>query len=273
MAYPLKKGVANQYVPVRLFDANDHVTPETGVTSPTITASKNGSSLASLNDGLWTEIGGGMYTIRVNATDTNTEGWFVCRVTATGCEEGFALCYIVSKTAQDIIDGFPTNFEDLTITDTSGEVTVNNVDDCKADVSGIPAAVDQELTTQHGDGSWQGAVETDLSGIPAAVDTYLTNQHGSGSWLQTTCLGGSVGPGSGAILFTYHVTEPPEQTGTPISDVLVWVTTDQAGTNIIASNRTDTSGDAKFNLDAGTYYFWRKKAGWDFDDPDVETVS
>ncbi len=77
--------------------------------------------------------------------------------------------------------------------------------------------------------------------------------------------------GAGVVTWTYTVTD--SISGLPIADVLVWVTTDSAGTNTIASGLTNAYGIATFYLDAGTVYVWRSKAGYDFTNPDTETVS
>jgi len=77
--------------------------------------------------------------------------------------------------------------------------------------------------------------------------------------------------GAGAITWTYTLTD--EDTGNPIDGAEIWVSTDSAGANVIASGTTDSSGVATFYLDAGTVYVWRKKAGYNFTNPDEETVS
>lgn len=78
--------------------------------------------------------------------------------------------------------------------------------------------------------------------------------------------------GSGAITFTYTLTSTGD--GSPIADADVWVTTDLAGTLTVASGVTDAFGQVIFYLDAGTYYLWRSKPGWDFTpQPDTEIVS
>jgi len=79
------------------------------------------------------------------------------------------------------------------------------------------------------------------------------------------------GLGMGAIDFTYTLTNSED--GLPIADADIWVTTDEAGTNVIATGRTDQNGQVTFYLDAGTVYVWRQKSGWDFVNPDVEVVS
>lgn len=77
-------------------------------------------------------------------------------------------------------------------------------------------------------------------------------------------------PGAGAVEFTYTLTETGS--GDPIADADVWISTDSLGTNVVASGRTDQDGEITFYLDAGTVYIWRQKSGWNFTNPDVETV-
>lgn len=77
--------------------------------------------------------------------------------------------------------------------------------------------------------------------------------------------------GVGAIEWDYQLLA--SGSGNPIADAAVWVTTDAAGDNVIASGRTDQNGIVTFYLDAGTVYVWRKKAGFSFVNPDVEVVS
>ena len=77
--------------------------------------------------------------------------------------------------------------------------------------------------------------------------------------------------GAGAITFTYTLTSTEDSSA--ITDADVWVTSDEAGSNVIASGETDENGKVVFYLDAGTYYVWRQKAGWNFTNPDIETVA
>lgn len=79
------------------------------------------------------------------------------------------------------------------------------------------------------------------------------------------------GPPAGAITFIYNVTNTIS--GNPIGDADVWVTTDEAGLNVIASGKTDQFGNVTFYLDAGTVYMWRQKSGFNFENPDTEVVS
>jgi hypothetical protein len=78
--------------------------------------------------------------------------------------------------------------------------------------------------------------------------------------------------GSGAITFTYTLTSSVDPYP-PITDADVWVTSDESGTIVIASSKTDQNGQVVFYLDAGTVYVWRQKSGWDFTNPDTEVIS
>ena len=76
---------------------------------------------------------------------------------------------------------------------------------------------------------------------------------------------------AGAITWVYTLTDA--DTGALIDGAAVWVTTDSAGTDVIASGMTDDSGQVTFYLDAGTRYVWRSRAGYNFTNPDVEVVA
>ena len=98
----LSVGIAAQKVPVALVDQTNHRTVETGVSSPTIEISKNGAAFASASDGTWAEISDGYYTVRLNATDTNTEGWLLLRVVKTGTSaESMVYCEVGTSPADD----------------------------------------------------------------------------------------------------------------------------------------------------------------------------
>lgn len=66
--------------------------------------------------------------------------------------------------------------------------------------------------------------------------------------------------GSGSISVTGTITSG----GNPVDGALVWITTDAAGTNTIASGVTDALGHVTLFLDAGTYYKWAQRGGINF---------
>jgi hypothetical protein len=81
----------------------------------------------------------------------------------------------------------------------------------------------------------------------------------------------AAGSGAGAITFTYTLTSTVDSSA--IVDADVWVTSDEAGNNLLGSGTTDSNGQVVFYLDAGTVYVWRQKPGWNFTNPDTETVA
>lgn len=77
--------------------------------------------------------------------------------------------------------------------------------------------------------------------------------------------------GSGAISFPVTVND---EDSNPIDGVEVWISTDSAGASVVAGTlSTDALGLATFMLDAGTYYLWRQRSGYNFVNPVTIVVS
>lgn len=76
--------------------------------------------------------------------------------------------------------------------------------------------------------------------------------------------------GTGSTQYTYTVRDENES---PIPDVRVWVYSNSGLTTLIARSVTNNFGVCTFYLDPGTYYFVCQKAGYTFNNPDIETVS
>lgn len=112
---------------------------------------------------------------------------------------------------------------------------------------------------------WQdtGYSPTAATEIANAVDVVLSAAHGSSSWQPG---------GAGAITFTYTVYESDGTT--PVADCEVWVTTDEDGLHVVSSSQySDAAGVTTWYLDAGTYYFWRRRSGDAVATSDMESVS
>ena len=77
-------------------------------------------------------------------------------------------------------------------------------------------------------------------------------------------VGGATGSGADTVTLTLE-----ESDSTPIADVDVWISTDEAGANVVAGTKqTNSSGEVTFQLDAGTtYYRWAQKDGINFTNP------
>jgi hypothetical protein len=102
-----------------------------------------------------------------------------------------------------------------------------------------------------------------ISAMPApaptvgAIDTQLSGTHGAGLW------GGA--SGSGGDICKVKVLDTLSN---PIDGCTVWVTTDLAGTNVVASGVTTATGYMTFMLNNGiTYYIWKRKSGFAFTNP------
>jgi hypothetical protein len=118
----------------------------------------------------------------------------------------------------------------------------------------------------------------------ADLDTY--NYYGVAQYtgvtaLERTWIHGAIGidmiPLGTAQEFTYTVVE--EGTGNPIEGVFVEIHRNAAGTDQYWDGVTDAFGVArdefgnKPRLDPGTWYFWRRRGGYSFDNPDTEVVT
>jgi hypothetical protein len=128
----------------------------------------------------------------------------------------------------------------------------------------------------NGKGDWllaAGYTAPDNAGITALATT-LTDIQGAG-WVTGDNLhqlrtdisnvsgggGGGSAVGTGADLCTITITD--SGTNLPIADADVWITSDSAGTAVIAGTlQTNSNGQATFLLDAGTtVYLWMQKDG------------
>lgn len=122
--------------------------------------------------------------------------------------------------------------------------------------------------------------------IYASADLDLYNYYAVANYTGVTVLErdwihGAVGieliPLGTAQEFTYTVVE--EGTGNPIEGVAVEIHRNAAGTDHYWDGYSDALGvtkdqfDLKPRLDPGTWYFFRRKGGYSFDNPDTEVVT
>lgn len=149
----------------------------------------------------------------------------------------------------------------------------------------VADAVWDEATSGHSAAGSAGKALTDILafGTPATAaaisdavwDELISGHAVSGSTAEALsniaayCTGST--PVAGASILTYTLTSSVD--GSPIPEARVWVTSDSAGTVLLASGTTNSTGQVTFYLSAGTVYLWRQKAGWNFSNPDTETVT
>lgn len=103
------------------------------------------------------------------------------------------------------------------------------------------------------------AAVTDIpsaSAVAAAVRTNLATELARID--QPISAASSMGTGADQVTITIN-----DQSGDPIADADVWITSDAAGTNVVAGTlQTNSDGEALFLLDDGaSYYLWAQKDG------------
>jgi hypothetical protein len=92
-----------------------------------------------------------------------------------------------------------------------------------------------------------------------------------GKYLDTQVSGVGGGIGSGALSCTWTQKDDGD---VPMDNVQVWITTDEAGANVVAGALlTNANGEVTFMLDAGTYYVWRERGGYNFSNPQTWVLS
>lgn len=97
--YQVQINQANQIVPVTM--VNNSGSLLTGLTSPTVQISKAGAAYASCDDGTFTEIGYGDYTVQLSEVDTDTSGLLLLRVKDATSAETKVVCWVgVADAAQ-----------------------------------------------------------------------------------------------------------------------------------------------------------------------------
>lgn len=163
----------------------------------------------------------------------------------------------------------------LVDTGTTLPATLANIDgdiaDVFDDVGGVQATVDtiladtNEVQVELADG---GRTDLLVDGIKAKTDNLPTDPADE-STLEAL-INTRTTLGAGAITWVYNL---KDNIGNNIADANIWVTSDLAGANVLASGITDANGNVTFYLDAGTVYVWGQKSGYNFTSPDTEVVS
>ena len=127
-----------------------------------------------------------------------------------------------------------------------------------------PAAID--------DGTYSVGLYRQIGAAAANTDTCVAGQvvywDGTGLNLFSVSVIGAIGSGGTSTTIVCQVG------GVPLDGVECWVSSDSAGTNVVAGVIvSDGDGEATFMLESGaTRYIWRQKAGYNFDNPQTITV-
>jgi hypothetical protein len=203
---------------------------------------------------------------------------------------GYADVNVTDIEASDATDQINAAVDAALNTSIPGSPTANSInqrivaidDLTQASGGGDLAAIIADTNELQGDWTNGGRLDLILDAIKAITDLLTLAAIADGVWDEATSghqAAGSTGKaltdcaavGAGAITFTYTLTSSVDSA--PIGSATVWVTSDEAGLYVVASGTTDANGEVVFYLDAGTYYVWRYKVGWNFTNPDTEAVA
>jgi hypothetical protein len=272
-AWGVWKNVASQKVAVYAYDTSGGA-PKTGdAANITAQVSKDGGACAASSDTNPTELDStnapGVYLFDLTAAETNCDLLVLSADSATAdvvIEP--VLAYTAIQQTGDAFARLGAPAGASIAADVAALPTATEVQDL-LDASSIDEATFNARTLLAED----YVIVSDLASVwDVALAGHVTAGT-TGAKLNST----SASFPAGAIAYTYTVTDGGS--GLPIAGVDVWASTDSGGTNIVWRGTTDTFGVARSNadelpqLDAGTYYFWRQLAGYDFPDPDTEVVS
>lgn len=240
-------------------DETDGKTAETGLTisQADVRLSKNGGNIAQKTEATsCTHDELGIYGCPLDTTDTNTLGRLQLWVHESGALPVWHEFMVVPANVWDSF--FSTDkLQVHTAEITADLITAAAIADAAIDAATFAAgAINAPAIASNAITAAKIAADAiGLSEIASAVIDAVNAQD----------------PGAGAITFTYTLTSDVDASAITGADV--WVTSDKAGTTVLASGTTDGSGQVVFYLDAGTVYVWRQKPGWNLSNPDTETVA
>lgn len=150
------KNTAGQYIFASVVDSSDGSPKTTGVD---FYITKDNGLQTAVNSAA--HVGNGQWRIDLTQAETNADVIGICWA-GTNVVPGNITLYPVAKKTQDYqtelsrLDAaitsrlaaadVPNHFSSLAITETTGKVTVNNVDECKADVSNVTVGTNLDKT-------------------------------------------------------------------------------------------------------------------------------
>ena len=159
----------------------------------------------------------------------------------------------------------PSDPADESLLETAISAVETKVDTIDSNVDAIKAQTDNLPSDPADESLLEDAISTAESNIRGTDDDTLETL----SDQLDNCA--TLGVGATAVTYTQYQADGV----TPLADVDIWATSDLAGTNVIASGITTDEGKWTFRTDIGSgenVYIWRKKAGWNFTNPDTEVV-
>lgn len=170
-----------------------------------------------------------------------------------------------SKLVSDLNDAATAPSASDNATATAAVILVTPANKLTTDADGAVVASSTNVTTWRGDVPSPLDVDGNVPTAPTAVDidTRLSATHGAGAW--------GAGSGASSVVYTVYAADHV----TPLAGVIVTLTTDSAGLNIVDQQTTNAAGQVTLRHDLAsgtTVYLRRFKAGAPFSDPDVEVI-
>lgn len=229
--------------------------------------SVNGTSVTSPDD-LKADISTLATSAALSALETHGDTtWTTADVSALATAAALSTVDGIVDAIKAVTDQLPDNGALTSIATAAALATVDTV------VDAIKAKTDQlaftDSTIDANVDSVEASIsESDIADIADAVWDETAGDHTTegttGEALNT--LGTT-----GATQYTYTAEDGD---GLPIDGCRVWITTDQAGSDLVQGPKTtNASGEATFVIDDGDYYIWREKSGYNITpNPVAETI-
>lgn len=214
-----------------------------------------------------TEVGGGLYRYQLSSASVTGEGEYICifkTTSTTPDQQHIPSIWCIQKAGSEYLDAAVTTRASATDYTSTRAGYLDRLD---ATISSRQAVGNVTIA-----GYATGQDPVTLTGVTTTraakldnLDTTVSSRFPTSSWIP---------PATGSGSISYPVTVTQSDGVTPLEGVQVWITTDLAGTNVIAGSLyTSSMGLATFVLDAGSYYLWRQISGWNFSNPQAITVS
>jgi hypothetical protein len=241
-------------IPVLLVDITNGYVPLTGITSPTVNISKNGSTVFS-GTGTWAEIGNGQYYYEFTADEVDTLGWISINIEKVTVSRDFNAvvqimaydAYAATNLGLSNIDttissrmatsSLPSNFSSLAISG-GGSVTVgtNNDKTISSIISIYPGSTSQSIEFYLG----KTGLTYQTFGLKAyyvrnrsiPVQITLVSQTSNGSWVS----GGFAEIDSVNLPGLYRIDIPNAAFISGSSDVTIYVSGAEADESIMIVN-------------------------------------
>ena len=201
---------------------------------------------------------GAVWTIDLTAGDMNADV-VVLSFTLAGCIPISYTIKTVTKLVSELVDAAAAPSASDNATATAAAILVTPANKLATSATGEASA---NVTL------WKDATAPAMTGDAFAR---LGAPAGASVSADIAAIAAASAAGSGAISFPVTIND---ESSNPIDGVEVWVSTDSAGASVVAGTlHTSALGVATFMLDAGTYYLWRQKSGYNFTNPVTITVS